>query len=71
MAVFTFLEHYDLSGKTLIPFCTNEGSGMGESEKDLQNEFKNASFKKGLSIQGSKSSELRPVIERWVKNSLE
>lgn len=71
MAVFTFLEHYDLSGKTLIPFCTNEGSGMGESEKDLQNEFKNVSFKKGLSIQGSKSSELRPVIERWVKNSLE
>lgn len=71
MAVFTFLEHYDLSGKILIPFCTNEGSGMGDSEKDLQNEFKNAVLKKGLSIQGSKSSELRSVIERWVKKSLE
>ena len=71
MSVFTFLEHYDLSGKILIPFCTNEGSGMGDSEKDLQNEFKNVEFKKGLSIQGSKSSELRSVIERWVKKSLE
>lgn len=29
MAMFTFLEHYDLSGKRIIPFCTNEGSGMG------------------------------------------
>ena len=44
---------------------------MGDSEKDLQNEFKNVEFKKGLSIQGSKSSELRSVIERWVKKSLE
>lgn len=36
MAVFTFLEHFDLSGKTVLPFCTNEGSGMGSSESDLR-----------------------------------
>ena len=29
MAVFTFLERSDLKGKTIKPFCTNEGSGMG------------------------------------------
>src|SRR5699024_4482859 len=28
MAMYTFLEHYDLTGKRIIPFCTNEGSGM-------------------------------------------
>lgn len=28
MAVFTFLEGYDFSGKTIVPFCTNEGSGI-------------------------------------------
>lgn len=28
MAMFTFLERYDLSGKRILPFCTNEGSGM-------------------------------------------
>ena len=29
MAVFTFLEHFDFCGKTIYPFCTHEGSGMG------------------------------------------
>lgn len=37
MAMFTFLERYDLSGKKIIPFCTNEGSRMGSSEHDLKN----------------------------------
>ncbi|MGN0598983.1 MAG: flavodoxin [Oscillospiraceae bacterium] len=31
MCVFTFLEHFDFSGKTIKPFCTHEGSGMGSS----------------------------------------
>lgn len=37
MAVFTFLESYDFSGKTIIPFCTHEGSGLGNSERDIKN----------------------------------
>ena len=36
MAVFTFLEAYDFSGKTIVPFCTHEGSGMGRSENDIR-----------------------------------
>ncbi|MBR2256572.1 MAG: hypothetical protein IJ899_04370 [Blautia sp.] len=36
MAVFTFLEAFDFSGKTILPFCTNEGSGMGGSERDIK-----------------------------------
>lgn len=36
MAVFTFLESYDFSGKTIIPFCTHEGSGLGNSERDIK-----------------------------------
>lgn len=31
MAVFTFLEQYDFSGKTLIPFCTHDGYGVGRA----------------------------------------
>ena len=34
--VNTFLESYDFSGKTVIPFCTSGGSGVGQSEKYLQ-----------------------------------
>lgn len=40
MAMFTFLERYDLTGKRVIPFCTNEGSGMGGSERDLKKSAK-------------------------------
>ena len=36
MAVHTFLDQYDFSGKRIIPFCTHEGSGAGYSEKDIQ-----------------------------------
>jgi len=36
MAVFTYLEEYDFAGKTIIPFCTHEGSGMGHSESDIR-----------------------------------
>ena len=49
MAMFTFLEHYDLSGKKILPFCTNEGSGMGGSERDLKKICKGADVKTGLS----------------------
>ena len=36
MAVSTFLESYDFSGITIIPFCTHEGSGIGRSEQDIR-----------------------------------
>ena len=36
MAVATFLERYDFTGKTILPLCTNEGSGMGSSERDVK-----------------------------------
>lgn len=35
--VNTFLEHYDLKGKTIIPFATSGGSDMGKSGEDLKN----------------------------------
>lgn len=35
MPVWTFLEKYDFSGKTILPVCTHEGSGMGRSEADI------------------------------------
>lgn len=36
MAVATFLEAFDFSGKTILPLCTNEGSKMGSSETDIK-----------------------------------
>lgn len=70
MAMFTFLERYDLTGKTIIPFCTNEGSGMGYSERDLAKICVGAKIKKGLSVRGSKAADSEKTVAEWAKNSI-
>ena len=52
MAVFTFLEHFNFDGKIIKPFCTHEGSGMGNSVRDIQKLCPNATVEKGLAICG-------------------
>ena len=66
MAVFTFLEHYDFSGKTILPLCTNEGSGMGGSERDIKRTCPGAVVKSGLAITGSTAANSREAIKRWL-----
>ena len=66
MAVFTFLEKFDFSGKTIKPFCTHEGSGMGSSENDLKKLCSSANVEKGLAIYGSKVSDAEPAIRKWL-----
>ncbi len=48
--VDTFLESYDFSGKTVIPFATSGGSGIGKAEKSLQQHCPKASWKRGKLI---------------------
>ena len=67
MAVLTFLERFDLNGKTILPLCTNEGSGMGSSEKDLKRYASGAQIKNGLSITGSKAADSDDKVEKWLK----
>lgn len=67
MCVFTFLEHFDLTGKRVIPFCTNEGSGMGESERDLKRACKGATVEKGLSVTGNRAADSRDKVVAWAK----
>ena len=66
MAVFTFLEQFDWSGKTVHPFVTHEGSGFGKSKADLENVCKGAVFTKGLAISGSSVDHARTEVEGWV-----
>ena len=66
MAVTTFLEKYDFSGKTVLPFCTNEGSGMGSSERDVKKYAKGADVKKGLSITGSQAASSTDAVKKWL-----
>ncbi len=66
MAVATFLEKYDFSGKTILPLCTNEGSGMGGSERTIRQCAPGAEVKKGLPVTGSKAADSGADVKRWL-----
>lgn len=68
MAVFTFLEHFDFSGKTIFPFCTHEGSGMGHSEADIRQLCPTAQVKKGLALRGGSIRYSKPEIKEWLES---
>lgn len=66
MAVFTFLEHFDFKGKTIKPFCTHEGSGMGGSAADIKRLCPGANVEKGIAIRGGSVQRSKKDIENWV-----
>ena len=66
MAVFTFLESFDFSGKTILPLCTNEGSGMGGSERDIKKTCPGATVKSGLSVTGSEAANSAGLVKKWL-----
>ena len=68
MAVWTFLESYDFSGKTLLPFCTHEGSGFGHSLQDITSHCPTAILGKGLSIFGTTIADAEDDVKRWLNN---
>ena len=61
--VDTFLESYDFSGKTLIPFATSGGSGISKAEKSLQAHCPKADWKKGQLLNGSGAAD-------WARRAL-
>ncbi len=65
MAVATFIENFSFAGKTVLPLCTNEGSGMGHSESDLRKMMPGADIKKGLSITGSRAANASDSVKNW------
>jgi flavodoxin len=66
MAVCTFLEKYDFSGKTILPFCTNEGSGMGSSVNDIKKICSAAHVAEGLAIRGSDVGSSQQAVKSWL-----
>ena len=67
MCVFTFLELYDLTGKKIALLCTNEGSGLANSEADLKKCCIGAEVVAGLSVKGHQVQESEAVIAAWAK----
>ena len=63
--IFTFLESHDLTGETVIPFCTSHSSGIGASDTDLHRLAAGTEWKQGRRFSGNESKE---TIEKWIKS---
>ena len=70
MCVYTFLEHYNLSGKKIVPLCTNEGSGMANSEADIAKSCPGATVVPGLSVRGHQAKDSEESIVAWAKEQI-
>lgn len=66
MAVYNFLEKFDFTGKIIHPFCTHEGSGLSNTEKDITNVCKGSTVAKGIAIYGSSVEKAKADIDAWV-----
>jgi hypothetical protein len=67
MAVFTFLESYDFSGKTIIPFCTHEGSRLGRSVNDIRALYPQSTILDGLAVRGSDAKNAQNDVATWLR----
>lgn len=65
--VSTFMESYDFFGKTIVPFCTSGGSGIGSSASNLERLTSGATWLDGRRLNGSDSQD---TVMEWV-NSLD
>ena len=70
MPVYTFLESYDFSGKTIVPFATSAGDVLTGKERDIPNYAKGAKMLDGIGIEGKRAQEnpdsVRPEVEKWL-----
>lgn len=61
----TFLESYDFSGKTIVPFATSGGSGMGRTNEKLKPSCPGAALMPGRLLNGNLSED---SLKKWVED---
>ena len=72
MVVYTFLEKSKIEGKTILPFCTHEGSGLGSTAKNIQKTFPSAKVElNGFSLRGATAQKdaaaMEQAVDKWLK----
>ncbi len=65
--MFSFFDRYDLNGKTIYPFTTHEGSGLGSCVSDIKKNYPRANVQKGFSIYGHDVRTGKTKVENWLK----
>ena len=75
MAVYTFIEKHNWNGKTVVPFCTHEGSGLSGTERKLKDACKGATVSEGLAIKGTiaqnSQAQARQSVKKWLESILQ
>ena len=65
--MFTLFKDINLDGKTVIPFTTHEGSGLGRCVSDVKKAFPKADVKQGFSMYGHDVRTGKSTVEKWIK----
>ncbi|MBR2179241.1 MAG: flavodoxin [Selenomonadaceae bacterium] len=72
MAVYTFLESYDFSGKKIVPFCTHGGSGLSSTDQAITLACPNSKILQGFAIRGAvaqnKTNEAKATVQKWLSS---
>ena len=66
MPVYTFLEEYNFTGKTIIPFASHEGSGLGSGPSEIESLCPDATVLNGLAVRGSLVTDSKADIKSWI-----
>lgn len=67
MAMYTFFDEYDLSGKTIIPFSTSGGSGLSNTVNEIKELEPNAQVRDGLTISNKEIDGAQSEVDNWLK----
>lgn len=68
MPIYTFLDNYDLSGKTIAPFITHGGSGLSGTPSNIQEEEPDATVTEGLAIYGDDAKNSQSDVREWLNS---
>lgn len=66
MIILSFLESHDCSGKTIIPFCTSGGGGLGRSVSSIRASVPGAVVTDGFHIDGSRAGSAQSAVDSWI-----
>jgi len=60
------LSEYDFSGKTVVPFCTHLGSGLGQSVADISKLCPKSTIPDGLAVWGKDAKTAQKEVSEWL-----
>lgn len=67
MAMFTFLEQHDFSGKTIVPFCTHGTSGISDTINDLKKLNLQATIQEPIAIYRNDVRDAEATVREWLR----